>query len=224
MKNHVITTTALCVTLFSAAHAETPATPKKINSVADVMSDSKVTIDAKIGFVESFAIMGDCQEGQKARKEIEAKRDMAGREIQEESKKYEKVRNDYASKSSTMSDVARVKEEKQLMKMENELKNLVGEKEEELKVDMQIATESLAQSLDVSVAKLAQNEKLDIVFDKITGRAMYVSANFDYTTKAIKEMDKNYEIKLAQNKQPEATTKVAENKIAPAAKSSKVNA
>ena len=76
-------------------------------SVADVMGDSKVTIDAKIGFVESFAIMGDCQEGQKARKEIEAKRDAAGKEIQDESKKYEKVKNDYVAKSSTMSDAAR---------------------------------------------------------------------------------------------------------------------
>ena len=196
MKKHVITTTALCVTLFNVSlNADTQGAAKKVVSVADVIGDSKVTIDAKIGFVESFAIMGDCQEGQKARKEIEAKRDAAGREIQDESKKYEKVKNDYIAKSSTMSDAARIKEEKQLMKMENELKNLVGEKEEELKVDMQIATENLAQSLDATVAKLAKNENLDIVFDKITGRAMYVSADFDYTTKAIKEMDKNYEIK-----------------------------
>ena len=113
-----------------------------------------------------------------------------------------------------------IKEEKQLMKMENELKNLVGEKEEELKVDMQIATENLAQSLDATVGKLAKNENLDIVFDKITGRAMYVSDKFDYTGQAIKEMNKNYEIKLAQNKQPESSTKVA----AAPAKSTKVSA
>ena len=223
MKKNIITATALCVTLFNSANAEV-AKPKTITSVADVMGDKNISVDASIAFIESFAIMGDCQEGQKARKEIEAKRDLAGKEIRDESKKYEKVKNDYIAKSSTMSDAARAKEEKQLIKMENELKNLVIEKEEELKADMQFATENLAQSLEATVAQLAQNENLDIVFDKMTGRAMYVSNKFDYTDKAIKEMNKNYEIKLAQNKQPEAATKVADNKTAPAAKQAKVNA
>ena len=223
MKKNIITATALCVTLFNSANAEV-AKPKTITSVADVMGDKNISVDASIAFIESFAIMGDCQEGQKARKEIEAKRDLAGKEIQDESKKYEKVKNDCIAKSSTMSDAARAKEEKQLIKMENELKNLVIEKEEELKADMQFATENLAQSLEATVAQLAQNENLDIVFDKMTGRAMYVSNKFDYTDKAIKEMNKNYEIKLAQNKQPEAATKVADNKTAPAAKSAKISA
>jgi Skp family chaperone for outer membrane proteins len=223
MKKNIITATALCVTLFNSANAEV-AKPKAITSVADVMGDKNISVDASIAFIESFAIMGDCQEGQKARKEIEAKRDLAGKEIQDESKKYEKVKNDYIAKSTTMSDAARAKEEKQLMRMENDLKNLVTEKEEELKSEMQFATESLAQSLEATVAQLAQNENLDIVFDKMTGRAMYVSNKFDYTDKAIKEMNKNYEFKLAQNKQPEAATKVADNKTAPAAKQAKVNA
>jgi Skp family chaperone for outer membrane proteins len=221
MKKNIITATALCAVLLNnSVNAETQSSAKSktISSVADIMGDSKVTIDAAIGFVESFAVMGDCQEGQKARKEIEAKRDLAGREIQDESKKYEKVKNDYISKSTTMSDAARAKEEKQLMKMEQEIKNLVAEKEDELKMDMQFATENLAQNLEATVAKLAENKKLDIVFDKMTGRAMYVSNKFDYTDAAIKEMDKSYETKLAQSKQTESATKVADNKTAPAAK------
>ena len=181
-------------------------------------------IDAAIGFVDSFAIMGECLEGQKARKEIETKRDLASNEIQEESKKFEKSKTDYVSKSTTMSDTAREKEEKKLLKMERDIKTLVAEKEEDLKADMQMATETLAQGLDTGIAKLAKNEKLDVIFDKMTGRAMYVSEKFDFTTKAIKEVDKNYEIKLAQNKQAKSATKVADNKAAPAAKPAKVSA
>lgn len=220
MKKNIITATAICAVLVTSMNAETQtaAKPKTISSIADVMTDNKIAIDASIGFVESFAVMGDCQEGQKARKEIETKRDLAGKEIQDESKKYEKAKNDYLSKSTTMSDSARIKEEKQLLKMENELKSLVAEKEEELKFEMQMATENLAQSLEATVAKLAQNENLDIVFDKMTGRAMYVSNTFDFTDKAIKEMNKDYEIKLAKNKQAESATKLADNKTTPAAK------
>jgi len=231
MKNNLVIATILCAVLFSNminAEASTQMAAKKdtqknIASVADVMGDSGIMVEATIGFVESFAVMGDCQEGLKARKEIESKRDLATKEIQEESKRFEKAKNDYVAKSSTMSDSAREKEEKQLMKMERELKNLVAEREEELKMDMQAATENLAQSLDATVAKLAKNENLDIVFDKMTGRALYVSDKFDYTDKAVKEMNKNYEIKLAQNNKQTETTKVADNK-ASTPKATKVNA
>ena len=122
-----------------------------------------------------------------------------------------------------MSDVAREKAEKQLMKTEREIKNLVAEKEEELKIEMQMATETLAQGLDAGVAKLAENENLDVVFDKMTGRAMYVSEKFDFTNKAIQEVNKDYEVKLAHNKQSETALKMADNKAA-AAKAPKVGA
>ena len=222
----MITATALCAVLLSSTiHAEekNQTVTKKSVSATDVLGNKNITIDAAIGFVDSFAIMGDCQEGQKARKEIEAKRDLASNEIQEESKKFEKLKNEYVSKSTTMSDVAREKAEKQLMKTEREIKNLVAEKEEELKIEMQMATETLAQGLDAGVAKLAENENLDVVFDKMTGRAMYVSEKFDFTNKAIQEVNKDYEVKLAHNKQSETALKMADNKAA-AAKAPKVGA
>ncbi|HLW73326.1 MAG TPA: OmpH family outer membrane protein [Candidatus Babeliales bacterium] len=221
MKNRMITTTAFCVVLFSTVNAEDK--NQSVLSTANFIGDSNVMIEAAIGFVDSFAIMGDCQEGQKARKEIESKRDLASNEIQEESKKFEKAKSDYVSKSTTMTDSAREKAEKQLIKMERDIKNLVAEKEEEIKADMQVATETLAQGLDAGVAKLAKNENLDVIFDKMTGRAMYVSEKFDFTDKAIKEVNKNYEIKLAHNKQAESSIKVADNKTA-AAKPAKVGA
>lgn len=217
MKKHMITT-ALCAALIAVPctnasdKSKTITTATKNLSASDVLGDSQVTVDATIGFVESFTIMGECTEGKAARQNIEAKRDLAGQEIQEESKKFEKAKNDYIAKSTTMSDSAREKAEKDLMKKERDIKSLVAEKEEDLKLDMQIATETLAQGLEAGVAKLAKNEGLDVVFDKMTGRAIYVSEKFDYTAKAIKEVDKNYEVKLAQNKQAESAVKVADNK------------
>lgn len=215
MKNRMIIATIFCLTLLNTIIAEDKKQlSNRSYSAADVMTNNNLTIDATIAFVDSFTIMGDCQEGQKARKDIEAKRDLASAEIQEESKKFEKAKSDYVSKSTTMSDAAREKEEKKLMKMERELKTLVAEKEEDLKAEMQTATETLAQALDAGVAKLAKNENLDVVFDKMTGRAMYVSEKFDFTSQAIKEVNKNYEVKLAQAKQAESSTKVADNKAA----------
>lgn len=222
----MITVTGLCVVLMSSTLSKAEdknisVSTKSTASKSLVASD--VAADLAIGFVDSFAIMGECEEGQKARKEIEGKRDLASQEIQEESKKLEKAKNDYISKSSMMSDSAREKEEKQLMKKDRELKAFVAEKEEDLKAEMQAATETLAQSLDAGVVELAKKEGLDIIFDKMTGRAMYVSPKFDFTDKAVTAVNKNYEVKLAQNKQAEQALKVADNKAA-APKSAKVGA
>ena len=223
MKNRVLMTTGLCVGLMigSASIAE-----DKNNSaprVVDVMTNRDIKLDAHVMFVETFTVMGEGETGQIARKEIESKRDLATQEIQEESKKIEKSKNEYVSKATTMSDAAREKEEKKLIKMERDLKNLVAEKEEELKLDMQIATEKLAQEMEVAVIELAQQENIDIVFDKMTGRAIYVSDSFDFTDKVIKRVNEKHHIKLAQNKKSESTLKVADNKKA-SDKSDKVGA
>lgn len=229
MKKHIITVTGLCVVLLS--NTITYSEDKKqttTTTVTDPMTNrsfaaTDISSDLSIAFVDSFAIMGECQEGQLARKDIENKRDLAAQEIQEESKVFEKAKNDYIAKSTTMSDSAREKEEKRLMKMERELKTIVAEKEEELKQEMHVATENLAQSLEAGVNQLAKAQNLDVVFDKMTGRAIYVSTEFDFTEKAIKEVNKKYEVKLAQNKEAEKALKLAENKTS-AAKPAKVGA
>ena len=235
MKKHMIAATAFCalitVSVVSAEDKNITTVKKDTTtkaqslSASDIIGDANISVDATIAFVESFTIMGECEEGKIARQNIEAKRDLATQEIQEESKKFEKAKNDYIAKSTTMADSARERAEKDLMKKERDIKNLVAEKEEELKLDMQLATETLAQGLEAGVAKLAKNENLDVVFDKMTGRAIYVSEKFDYTAKAIKEVNKTYEVKLAQNKKAESAsaTKVADNK-AVAAKPAKVGA
>ena len=222
----MITATALCVVLLSStinAEDKNISVAKKSLSTADFLGNNNVKIEAAIGLVDSYAMMGESDEGQTERREIESQRDLATNEIQDESKRFEKAKSDYVSKSTTMSDAAREKAEKNLMKMERDIKNLVTEKEEELKMAMQIATEKLAHELEVNVARVAKNENLDVVFDKMTGRAIYVSDKFDFTTKAIEEANKNYKVKLAQNKQTESALKVADNKAA-AAKPAKVGA
>lgn len=243
MKNRMKTTTIFCVTLiatpFVSAEDKAVTVAKKDTAVnkttaaaktyplsaTDLLADNNIKIEANIKVVESFTSMGDCERGQLEKQDIQSERDLSMKEVQEESKNFEKAKSDYIAKSTTMSDVAREKEEKKLIKMERDLKNLVAEKEEELKLAMQLATERLAQDLELSIARLAQNENIDIVIDKMTGRAIYVSPSFDITQKAIEEMNKTYKIELAQNaKKAEKATKIADNKAVAAPKAAKVGA
>jgi Skp family chaperone for outer membrane proteins len=214
MKNHVLLV-VLSASLLNgyvvAAEKKEKEVLKTNLNVADVITNNDIKLEANVRFVETFTVMGEGDSGQIYRKEIEGKRDLAAQTIQDESKKIEKEKNDYIAKSSTMSDAAREKAEKTLLKMERDLKNLVTEKEEELKMDMQIATEKLVQEMEVAVIELAEQENIDVVFDKMTGRAIYVSSEFDFTDKVIKKVNENHQIKVAQNKKRQDTVKVADN-------------
>jgi Skp family chaperone for outer membrane proteins len=223
MKKHNVLTAGLLVSLASISFAE----DKKVGevktapkSVAYVLGESSIAVDARLAVVESYAVMGDANPGVQEREEMEIKQNNARAEIQEEAKKLEKAKNDYAKKAPAMTESARKSEEMKLAKMERDLNDLAQEKGEELKQEMQVATERLMQELEVAVAELATEEKLDVVVDKMSGRILYVSEKFDFTEKTIDKINKRHEVKLAQNKKAEKTV-VAENKTAaakPAAK------
>ena len=169
-------------------------------NLSNFMVDSNLSTNIEIRFIDSFEVMGSCQEGIKARHDLEEKREVLGKEIQQEEQKITQIMSEYKGKSSMLSDSAREKEEKKLMKMDREYKNKIQESEEELKIDMQKKTENLARNVDKAVIKVAKEEKLDAVVDKVTGRVIYVDEKFDFTVQVKGEMNKQYEIKLAQNK------------------------
>lgn len=188
------------------------------DNMSQLLDKSHVAVDAHLGVVESYAVMGDTQPGVAEREEMELKQNSARTEIQDEARKLEKAKNDYAKKAPAMTESARKLEETKLAKMERDLNDLAQEKGEELKQDMQVATEKLMQELEVAVAELAKEENLDIVVDKMTGRILYVSDKFDFTEKAIDKVNKRHEIKLAQNQKSASKTLVADNASKPAAK------
>ncbi len=190
----------------------------------DVLAGSTITTDAKIGVVDSFAAMGESVPGQEARKDFEKVRQELGKDLQKDEQKIAQAMSEYKSKSTTLSETAREKEEKKLMKMEREYKNKIQESEYELKLDMQKKTEYLAHDMDSAIVKMAQEEGLDIVFDRV-GRVMYTSDKFDFTKEAIDKINTEHQVKLAQNKENVAKPSVslAENKKT-SGKSAKANA
>jgi Skp family chaperone for outer membrane proteins len=159
-------------------------------------------LDLKIRFIDSFEAMRLCQNGQKAAKELETKREKLTQEIQGLEKSYTQAVNDFKVKSSTMSEFAREKAEKDIRKTEADYKTKLQESEYEMKLAMQKATEELAKEVELAVAEIAKKEKLDAVADIMTGRVIYASEKVILTDKLVKEMDKQRDIKLAQNKSP----------------------
>lgn len=173
---------------------------EKPKTLSNFMADTNLSTTIEIRFIDSFEVMGGCKEGVQARHDLEVKREVLSLDLQKEEQKMTQTMSEYKGKSSMLNDSAREKEEKKLMRMDREYKNKIQESEEDLKIDMQKKTENLARNVDKAVIKVAKQEKLDAVVDKVTGRVIYVDDKFDFTAQVKSEMNKQYDIKLAQNK------------------------
>jgi Skp family chaperone for outer membrane proteins len=208
------------VALVNAENAET----KSSKSLVAAPFDSKVAApmdskdlaarsDLKVRYFDFFASMRECQEGVQEAEKLEAKRKELADGLLAETKKFEQAATKYQAEASTLNDSARAKKEQELAKMDRDRKSSLQSCEEEMKLVMQAITESLAKEIEEAVVQLAQEEGLDAVVDKQTGRVIYTSPKADFTYKVVNKVNKNYSVKLASNqKSAPKSTVVAANK------------
>ena len=165
--------------------------------------DTKITdisgTNLKVGFVDSFEAMRNCEPGIAAGKELEAQRDSLSQAIKEGEQKYTQAVKEFQSKSATMSEAARDKEQQRIVKMERDLKAKVEESEEVLRLAMQRTTEKLAKDIEQGIVKVAKSQGLDYIADKMTGRVVYAKESLDFTSSTIKQVNKQHAQALAHN-------------------------
>ncbi|PKN03285.1 hypothetical protein CVU75_03005 [Candidatus Dependentiae bacterium HGW-Dependentiae-1] len=199
----------MAVTLVQAANTDVA---KNIN-VADVMSTIENKSDLKIRFMDTFEAMRVSKEGVEVAKELENKRKELAKKIETEEKRIAQAMTEYRSQASSLSDTARNKKELELTNMKRDYESMVQKYEEELKLVMQQKTELLAKEVDKAVTKMAKEEGLDAVVDRMSGRVIYASAKGDCTEKIAREMNKQYEVKLSEAKGIKSgSTTLASNK------------
>lgn len=168
--------------------------------VTDVVKVFEGKSDLKIRYIDTFAAMRESKEGALVSKELEEKRKELAKGIEAEEKRLTQAMTEYRGKASMLSDTARNKEEQKLTTMKRDYESMVQKSEEMLKLVMQQKTEQLAKQVDKAVAKIAKAEALDAVIDRMSGRVIYASPAGDYTMKITMEMNKQYDVSLAQGK------------------------
>jgi Skp family chaperone for outer membrane proteins len=121
---------------------------------------------------------------------------------------------EFQEKASMMSEDAREKEQKRLVKMERDFKIKAQEYEEDFKVSMQKATEKLSKEVDDAVYQYARSNKIDVVVDKWTGRVIYSSQENEPTGEIVALMNQSHEkrVALENTKKSAASTTVAATK------------
>lgn len=179
------------------------------------VSDIAGKTDLKITFVESFDTMRKCELGGECGKKLQETRSQLAKSIQEDEQRIAKLEAEFQAKASTLSAMAREKDEKQLRKLKADYTTKLQESEYEMKLAMQASTEELARDMEAAVQRIAKKNNFDAVVDTVTGRVLYVKDELNITSEVIKEMNTDYQVKLAKAKNPEVTTKLAANTKAP---------
>jgi Skp family chaperone for outer membrane proteins len=64
---------------------------------------------------------------------------------------------------------------------------------------MQRAMDEIGKEIEAAVKDIAVAQNLDVVVDTRSGQVLYAKENVLFTQNLVKEMDKNYNVKLAKN-------------------------
>ncbi len=163
-----------------------------------------------IAFVDSFAAMRECKDGQLVGAEIDKLREVASQELQKDAEFLAKTEADLKTKAAMLKPAELAKQERELAKKKRALEETLQEKEAELKLVMQQKTEDLAVKIEQGIVEVAKAKGVDAVIDKMTGRVMYTKEGNkgDLTQDAIAAIDKKSDL-VAQSKKADASTTVA---------------
>lgn len=170
---------------------------KEVASTIDVSGDllKLEKANPKIAVIDEMTIMRTCEQGQKITQELESKRqELAVKAEGSEKKLQEEVKN-YQAKAPAMKQEARDAEQQRLTKLGMDHESLLKSCEAEFKLAVNQATERIGREVEDVATKIAQQEGVDLLIDKSTGRVLYASDKADLTGKTIHALNAKAEQK-----------------------------
>ncbi len=190
-----------------------------VAGAGQIHADAPKLQDLNIRTVNILDIMRESEEGKKVSVEIEQLRKDLTNEIETAQREYMRDTEEFKAKVATLSTEARKQAEERLISKRRDIENQAQKAEDKLKYTMQNVSDRLTTKAQAVIEKHAEENKLDLVLDTASGRALYSSVKVDITNGMISGMNNEYKKELAQNKtsKPDATklaAKSSQNKSA----------
>lgn len=163
------------------------------------------TTNLEIATVNILEVMRDSQEGKQVGFELEERRKKLTDDIHADDQKFAQAMETFKTKSATLSDTAREKEESRLIAMRRDLEAKVQKSEDELKHAMQKASDRLTTKVQKEVENIALTKNIDLVIDEASGRVLYASKRSSFTKDVVASLNKEHTQTLAKSGKPAAT-------------------
>lgn len=140
----------------------------------------------KIGVIDLQKCIQNSEAGKKASKGLQEKADRIKKDLEARREELKKLTEEYNKKSSLMSAEARREKEKELIRKDEDLREMVRKKEEEMQKEEYNAMQPLLSELFEVTKKLAKDENFTLILEAKSGVVYFSKPVEDITEKVIK--------------------------------------
>ena len=139
----------------------------------------------KIGILDLQRCLQQSETGKKASKTLQEKSDRIKKDLTTRREELKKNREDFTKKASVLSPDAKRDKEKELIRKEEDFRDLVKEKEEEMQKDEYNAMQPILNELFEITTKIAKDENYTLILEAKSG-VVYFTKTVEITDKVIK--------------------------------------
>jgi outer membrane protein len=160
------------------------------SSLIAVTVPNQAHAGSKYGLVNMQAIILNVQEGKDARAQLEKEISKKEKEITKEKKQLDKMNKEWKAQAALLSETARMKKQQEFQEKFMSLRNTEMSFQQQIKKKEQQATQQIAIKVQKMVEKMANDLKLEMVFESNTSGLMFLKKPVDLTDKVIAAYDK----------------------------------
>jgi outer membrane protein len=139
----------------------------------------------KIGILDLQKCLDQSEAGKKAKKLLQDKSERIKKDLSLKRDELKKNRDEFTKKAGVLNADARRDKEKELIRKEEDFRDLVREKEEEMRKDEYNAMQPLLNDLFEVTSKLAKDENYTLIVEAKSG-VVYYNKSIDVTDKIVK--------------------------------------
>jgi outer membrane protein len=139
----------------------------------------------KIGVLDLQRCIQQSEAGKKASKSLQEKSDRIKKDLTAKREDLRKLRDEFTKKSNVLSADAKRDKEKELIRKEEDFRDLVREKEDEMHKDEYNAMQPLLGELFEITSKLAKDEGYTMILEAKSG-VVYFIKSIEITDKVVK--------------------------------------
>jgi outer membrane protein len=144
----------------------------------------------KVGVLDLQRCLQQSEAGKKASKNLQEKSDRIKKDLTAKREDLKKLGEEFAKKSNVLSPEAKRERERDLIRKEEDFRELVRQKEEEMHKDEYNAMQPLLNDLFEVTSKLAKDEGYTLILEAKSG-VVYFTKSIEITDKVIKNFNES---------------------------------
>lgn len=186
--------TALCAFATAGIVAEAAKTPATTTSTTT--SKPAASQSCQICVVDANVIMSQTKKAKEENDKLGKKQKELTNDVQKIATELKGKMDELETKKSTLSQKALENLQNEILALRGKYESAVQTAENQLKLSVQRATESLSVEAEAAGKQLAVAGNFDVILDAASGRPIYISDKVKSNTQElVKIMDKNYDTK-----------------------------